>query len=157
MDNLIYAVPASGLVALAFAFWKASWVSKQDAGSDVMKKIAGRIQDGAMAFLKAEYTVLAGFVVVVAILLGVANSTGGANQSPLIALSFVVGAFASGLAGWVGMQVATQANVRTTAAAADKGIVKALDVAFSGGAVMGMSVVGLALFGLATLFIIFQM
>ena len=75
---------------------------------------------------KAEYTVLAGFVVVVKILLGVANSTGGANQSPLIALSFIVGAFASGLAGWVGMQVATQANVRTTAAAADKGIVKGI-------------------------------
>jgi K(+)-stimulated pyrophosphate-energized sodium pump len=156
MDNLIYAVPVSGLVALAFAFWKASWVVKQDAGSEVMQKIAGRIQDGAMAFLRAEYKVLTGFVIVVAILLGIANSTGGANQSPLIALSFIVGAFASGLAGWVGMKVATQANVRTTAAAADKGMVQALDVAFNGGAVMGMSVVGLALFGLATLFIIFQ-
>ena len=156
MDNLIYAVPACSLAALAFAFWKATWVAKQDAGSEVMTKIAGRIQDGAMAFLRAEYKVLAIFVVVVAILLAIANSTGGANQSPLIALSFVVGAFASGLAGWVGMKVATNANVRTTAAAADKGMVKALDVAFSGGAVMGMSVVGLALLGLASLFIGFS-
>ena len=92
MELIIYAVPLSGVVALLFAFWKASWVSKQDAGSEVMQKIAGRIQDGAMAFLNAEYKVLAGFVVIVAILLGIANAGGaeGSNQHPLIALSFVV-------------------------------------------------------------------
>ena len=103
MDSLFMLFHLS-LVALAFAFWKASWVAKQDAGSEVMTKIAGRIQDGAMAFLRAEYKVLAGFVVIVAILLGVANASGaeGSNQDPLIALSFVVGAFAS--LGWVGMK-----------------------------------------------------
>ena len=150
-DQLIYAVPAIGLLALAFAYWKASWVAKQDAGNDTMKEIARRIQEGAMAFLGREYKVLSGFVVVVAVLLAVANMSGD-EQSPVIALSFILGAVASSLAGFFGMKVATNANVRTTQAAT-KGLPPALDVAFSGGAVMGMSVVGLAILGLGGLYI----
>ncbi len=162
MDKLIYAVPAAGLLALLFAFWKARWVKKQDAGDDTMKEIARRIQDGAMAFLAREYKVLAGFVVVVAVLLAIVNLGGGEDaaegavqKSPLIALSFVIGAIASGLAGFIGMKVATNANVRTTQAA-KTGLSKALDVAFSGGAVMGLSVVGLAIIGLGGLFILYS-
>ncbi len=157
LENLIYAAPVAGVLALIFAYSKASWVSKQDAGTDNMKEIASRIQEGAMAFLGREYKVLAGFVVVVAGLLAVANMSGdiqanGAKSTPIIAGSFVVGAIASALAGYFGMRVATNANVRTTAAARI-GISPALAVAFSGGAVMGMSVVGLALIGLGGLFV----
>ncbi len=151
MDKLVYAVPGAGLLALAYAWFKASWVAKQDPGAENMKEIAARIQEGAMAFLAREYKVLAIFVAVVAGLLVVAN-LGGENRSPLIALSFVVGATASALAGYFGMRVATTANVRTTAAARD-GLPKALDVAFSGGSVMGMSVVGLAVLGLGVLYL----
>ena len=150
MNQLTIVVPAAGLLALAFAFIRSQWVAKQDEGDETMKKIAKLIRDGAMAFLKREYTVLSGFVVAVAILLALsASSTGG---SPLVALSFVVGAVASGLAGYFGMRIATLANNRTTAAA-KKGLPEALQVAFVGGSVMGMSVVGLALFGLGGLFI----
>ncbi len=154
MQNLFLAVPAAGVLALAFAFIKASWVSKQDAGNETMKEIASRIQEGAMAFLQREYTVLAGFVAVVAIILGVANMSG-EHQSPLISLSFVLGAVASGLAGYFGMRIATKANVRTTQAAT-KGMPQALMVAFSGGTVMGMSVVGLALLGLGSLVLLYM-
>ena len=153
MQNLAYAAPVAAVLALIYAYWKATWVSKQDAGSEEMQEIANAIQEGAMAFLKREYTVLAWFVVGVAVLLGVANM-GGEGRSPLIAVSFVVGAVASGLAGYFGMRVATNANVRTTAAARI-GLSPALDVAFSGGAVMGMSVVGLAVLGLSGLFILY--
>ncbi len=153
MQNLAYAAPAAAVLALIYAYWKATWVSKQDAGSEEMQEIATAIQEGAMAFLKREYTVLAWFVVGVAILLAVANMDG-EGRSPLIAVSFVVGAVASGLAGYFGMRVATNANVRTTAAARI-GLSPALDVAFSGGAVMGMSVVGLAVLGLSSLFILY--
>ncbi len=153
MMQYLYAVPVAGVLALIFAFMKASWVGKQDAGTEEMKEIASRIQEGAMAFLKREYTVLAGFVAVVAVLLGVANMSGD-NQSPLIAASFVIGAVASGLAGYFGMRIATKANVRTTQAAT-KSLPEALQVAFSGGSVMGMSVVGLALLGLGSLFLIY--
>ena len=157
MDNLIYVVPAAGVVALLFAFWKATWVKKQDAGDETMQGIARSIQEGAMAFLAREYKVLSGFVVVVAVLLAVVNLGGVedgtvAAKSPLIALSFIIGALASGLAGYIGMRVATNANVRTTQAA-KTGLSKALDVAFSAGAVMGLSVVGLAIIGLGGLFI----
>ena len=151
--DLVVAAPVAGVLALAYAFWKAQWVKKQDAGTDVMKEIAALIQDGAMAFLKAEYKVLAGFVVVVAGLLAFANMSG-ENQSPLIAVSFVVGAFASGLAGYFGMKIATDGNVRTTAAARNS-LTSALDVAFASGAVMGMSVVGLAIIGLGGLYLIY--
>jgi K(+)-stimulated pyrophosphate-energized sodium pump len=154
MDQLIYAAPAAGVLALLFAFVKATAISKKDAGDDKMKEIAALIHEGAMAFLKAEYKVLAIFVVVVAGLLALANSTG-EGRSPLIAASFVVGALASAISGWAGMKVATKANVRTTAAART-GLPAALDVAFSGGTVMGMTVVGLGLFGLAGLYILFS-
>jgi len=160
LDQLVFVAPIAGIVALIFAYMKASWVKKQDAGTDTMKEIASRIQEGAMAFLGAEYKVLAVFVLLVAGLLAAANMsgaevTGGGKQSPLIALSFVVGAVCSGLAGYFGMKVATDANVRTTAAARD-GMVKALNVAFSGGSVMGMCVVGLAVIGLGGLYIVYS-
>jgi K(+)-stimulated pyrophosphate-energized sodium pump len=154
MDQLVYAVPAAGVIALIYAFVKAKWVKAQDPGDEEMVTIANRIQEGAMAFLAREYKVLSIFVVAVAILLAVANSSG-ETQSPLIAVSFVVGAVCSGLAGYLGMRVATDANVRTTQAA-KKDIATALHVAFSGGAVMGMSVVGLALIGLGVLWMIFS-
>ncbi len=153
MDYLVYSAPAAGVLALIFAYFKALSVSKKDAGDETMQRIATSIQEGAMAFLKAEYKVLALFVVVVAVLLGLANSSG-ESQSPIIALSFVMGAIASGLAGWVGMNVATKANVRTTAAAKNS-LPEALSVAFNGGAVMGMSVVGLALIGLGSLYLLY--
>ncbi|MCO4743589.1 MAG: sodium-translocating pyrophosphatase [Proteobacteria bacterium] len=152
MENIIYAVPAAGLLALGFAYMKASWVAKQEAGDAEMVEIAGLIREGAMAFIFAEYKVLAVFVAIVAVLLAGANMSG-ENQSPIIAGAFVLGAAASALAGYVGMRAATTANVRTTFAART-GLVKALDVAFSGGAVMGMSVVGLALAGLGGTFIV---
>ena len=153
MENLIYAAPAAGLIALAFAFWKASWVKKQDEGDDTMKKIARLIREGAFAFLKTEYKFLAIFVVVVAVLLFVANM--GKDGGYLVSVSFVIGAVASGLAGFIGMNIATLANNRTTAAAR-KGLPPALDVAFAGGSVMGMSVVGLAILGLSGLFIAYS-
>ncbi len=158
MENLhmlIYVAPGAGVLALLYAFWKASWVSKQDAGSDEMKEIARRIQEGAMAFLAAEYRYLAVFVLIVAGALAVANLSG-EGRSWWIAVSFVAGAFASGLAGFIGMRVATNANVRTTNAA-KTGFSAALDVAFSGGAVMGMTVVGLALIGLGGLYLLYTM
>lgn len=154
---LIYVAPAAGVLALLYAFVKAGWVKKQDMGDDTMKEIAGQIQEGAMAFLKAEYKVIALFVVGVAALLAFANmgeEAAAANRSPLIAGAFVLGAFASAVAGWAGMKVATDANVRTTAAART-GLSEALNVAFSGGAVMGMTVVGLASIGLGGLYILF--
>jgi K(+)-stimulated pyrophosphate-energized sodium pump len=154
MDQLIYAAPAAGVLALLFAFAKATAIGKKDAGDDKMKEIAALIHEGAMAFLKAEYKVLAIFVAVVAGLLAAANM-GSETRSPMIAVAFVVGALASAVSGWAGMKVATKANVRTTAAAR-VGLPAALDVAFSGGTVMGMTVVGLGLFGLAGLYILFN-
>jgi len=151
--DYIYAVPAAGLIALIFAFMKSKSVAKADAGTEEMQVIAGRIADGARAFLVAEYKVLAAFVAVVAILLAVANS-GGEEQSPIIAFAFVLGAVFSAAAGWFGMMVATKANVRTTAAARTS-MPNALKVAFDGGTVMGMTVVGLALIGVSGLFIVF--
>ncbi|MEE9386609.1 MAG: V-type H(+)-translocating pyrophosphatase [Nannocystaceae bacterium] len=151
MDNqsLLYLVPACGALALLYSVVTAGWVSRQDEGTERMKGIASAISRGAMAFLTAEYKILGIFVVAVAILLGVSASDD--SSSPLVALSFVLGAVCSGLAGWVGMKVATRANVRT-AAAARHGLPGALMVAFRGGSVMGMTVVGLALLGLGTLF-----
>ena len=152
MEPLTYAAPVAGVIALGYAYWKATWVNAQPAGTPRMQEIAGYIQEGAMAFLKREYTVLAGFVVVVAALLWFANHDGAGTS--WIAAAFVAGAFASGLAGLFGMRIATKANVRTTQAATI-GLPGALDVAFAGGSVMGMSVVGLALLGLGGLFIFF--
>ncbi len=152
MDKIIYIIPLFGVVALLFTAWRSAWVAKQDPGTQKMQDIAARIAEGAMAFLKAEYRVLAIFVVCVAILLAVtANSE---TSSPLVAFSFVMGAFCSALAGFIGMRVATKANVRTTAAARTS-LGKALEVAFTGGSVMGMGVVGLGVLGLSVLFIIY--
>ena len=151
--HFIYLTPAVAIVALVYAYMRAAWVKKQDAGNDRMKTIGKWVADGAMAFLSAEYRVLAIFVVAVAILLGVTNSMVGAEQNTngLIALSFVLGAICSGLAGYFGMKTATQANIRT-ASAARQGLNEALQVAFKGGSVMGLSVVGLALTGFGGLF-----
>ena len=151
-QNITYAVPALGVLALLYTFWKSSWVSKQDVGSDKMAFIAKNIADGAMAFLKAEYRVLAIFVVVVAVILGL---SAGADSSPFVALSFILGAICSALAGFIGMRVATKANVRTTSAARTS-LGKALEVAFAGGAVMGLGVVGLGVLGLGLLFIVYK-
>lgn len=153
MENILYLLPVFGVLGLLFVVWKSAWVNKQDAGTDKMKKIAGHIAEGAMAFLKAEYKVLAIFVICVALLLGfTANSE---TSSPLVGVSFVLGAFCSALAGFIGMRVATKANVRTTNAARTS-LGKALEVAFAGGSVMGMGVVGLGVLGLSTLFIIYS-
>ena len=152
MNNLYYVIGA-GVLAMLFAFWKTNWINRQDEGTDRMKQIGASIADGAMAFLKAEYRVLSIFVVAVAILLGFANN-GRSDSNSLIALSFVVGALASGLAGFLGMRVATKANNRTTNAA-QSSLAKALNVAFTGGSVMGLSVVGLGVLGLCGLFIFY--
>ncbi len=152
-STIIYAIPAFGILALLYTFWKSSWVTKQEVGTDKMARIAKNIQDGAMAFLKAEYKVLAIFVIAVAVLLGVTGNT--PNSSPLVAVSFVLGAICSALAGYIGMKVATKANVRTTNAARTS-LGKALEVAFAGGAVMGMGVVGLGVLGLGTLLIVYS-
>ncbi|HKJ45904.1 MAG TPA: sodium-translocating pyrophosphatase [Balneolales bacterium] len=154
MSTLIYAVPLAGVLALLYTYFKSSWVAKQDVGSEKMKQISGHISDGAMAFLKAEYKVLIIFVFVVAILLGISGATT-AGSSPLVAISFIMGAFCSALAGFIGMKVATKANVRTTNAARG-GIGKALEIAFAGGSVMGLGVVGLGVLGLGVLFLIYS-
>ena len=154
MGTWFYLIPASGVLALLYALWKSAWISKQDAGTDLMQEIAGHIQEGAMAFLSREYRVLAIFVVIVAVLLAIGNATQESSHW-LIGVSFVCGAVCSGLAGYIGMKVATKANVRTTSAARD-GLNGALAIAFSGGAVMGMSVVGLAVIGLSVLVIVYS-
>lgn len=153
-NSILYAVPAAGLLALLFAFWKASWVARQDAGTDRMKEIAGYIEEGAMAFLSREYRVLGIFVLVVAALLAWSGSQE-AESSWMAAISFVVGAVCSSLAGFIGMKVATKANVRTTNAAR-KGLADALNIAFSGGSVMGMGVAGLGVLGLGLLMILYD-
>ncbi len=152
MENLVYVIPAFGLIALAYTFWKSAWVSKQDIGNEKMGRIANNIADGAMAFLRAEYKVLSIFVIAVAVLLGLSGRTEG--SSPLIAVSFILGALCSAAAGFIGMKVATKANVRTTNAARSS-LGKALEVAFAGGSVMGMGVVGLGVLGLGTLFLVY--
>ena len=153
VQTITFLVPALGVIALLYTFWKSSWVNKQEIGSDKMGRIATNIADGAMAFLKAEYKVLAIFVVIVTALM--AWSGMNADSSPLVALSFILGAFCSGLAGFIGMKVATKANVRTTSAARTS-LGKALEVAFAGGAVMGMGVVGLGVLGLGVLFLVYS-
>ena len=152
-SNLMYVIGAAAL-AMLYAFWKTSWITARDEGTSRMKQIGASIAGGAMAFLKAEYRVLAVFVIAVAVLLSIANS-GKADSSPLIALSFIVGAFASAFAGFLGMKVATKANTRTTNAARTS-LAQALNVAFTGGSVMGLSVVGLGVLGLGGLFIFYS-
>lgn len=154
MENLIYVVPAMGIVGLLYTLVKFMWVSKQDAGTDRMKEISNYIAEGAMAFLKAEYKVLFYFVVVAALLLGVMGSSH-ENSHWSIAIAFIIGAIFSAIAGFIGMRVATKANVRT-AQAARTSLSKALKVSFTGGSVMGMGVAGLAVLGLGALFIILK-
>jgi K(+)-stimulated pyrophosphate-energized sodium pump len=153
MENILYLLPGFGVLGLLFVVWKSAWVAKQEVGTDKMKKIAEHIAEGAMAFLKAEYKVLAIFVACVALLLGVTADS--ETSSPLVGVSFVLGAFCSALAGFIGMRVATKANVRTTNAARTS-LGKALEVAFAGGTVMGMGVVGLGVLGLSALLIVYQ-
>ena len=143
-----------GILALAFVFIKNAWVAKQDGGNEKMSKIAKHIADGAMSFLKAEYKVLAIFVIAVAILLYFKGANE-AGSDGMVALSFIVGAICSALAGFIGMKAATKANVRTTQAARTS-LGRALEVAFAGGAVMGLGVVGLGILGLSGLFMIYQ-
>lgn len=152
MDKLIYAVPAMGVIGLLYTFWKFAWVSKQDAGSERMKEISTYIAEGAMAFLKAEWKILTYFGIIVAVLLAYMGSRN-PESDWTIAIAFLIGAFFSALAGYIGMRAATKANVRT-AHAARTSLSKALNVSFTGGAVMGMGVAGLAVLGLGGLFII---
>ena len=154
MELIIKILPAFGVLALLFVFLKNNWVSKQDVGSEKMAKIAKNIADGAMSFLKAEYKILSIFVLAVAILLYFkgANEVG---SNGMVAVSFIVGAICSALAGFIGMKVATKANVRTTQAARAS-LGRALEVAFAGGSVMGLGVVGLGVLGLSGLFAIYQ-
>ena len=154
LQTLIYLIPVAGIIALMFTYIKSNWVARQEVGTDKMKRISQSISDGAMAFLKAEYRVLSLFVLFVAVLLGIQGSVQ-ENSSPLIALSFVVGAFASALAGFIGMRVATKANVRTTHAARTS-LGEGLNVAFNGGSVMGMGVVGLGVLGIGLLFLLYS-
>jgi K(+)-stimulated pyrophosphate-energized sodium pump len=154
MDKLIYLVPLSGVIGLLYTLVKFNWVSKQDAGTDRMKEIGNYIAEGAMAFLKAEWKILGYFVVVVAMLLAVmAQANPHSHWS--ISLAFIVGAVFSATAGYIGMKVATKANVRT-AQAARTSLSKALNVSFTGGAVMGLGVSGLAVLGLGSLYIILK-
>jgi K(+)-stimulated pyrophosphate-energized sodium pump len=152
--DLFVLVPIFGVVALLYTFLQSNWVSKQNAGNEKMKTISGHIADGAMAFLKAEYKILTYFVVVVAILLAVMGSSN-ANSHWSIGLAFAVGAIFSATAGFIGMKIATKANVRT-AEAARTSLSKALKVSFTGGSVMGMGVAGLAVLGLGALFLIIK-
>ena len=151
---LSYLIPILGIVGLGFTYWKSTWVSQQEVGTDRMARIADNITEGAMSFLKAEYSILFVFVLAVGALLGWASLGQGTMSSPLIALSFGLGAFCSALAGYIGMKVATKANVRTTNAART-GLGQALEVAFAGGSVMGMGVVGLGVLGLSVLFLVY--
>ena len=151
---IVYACPAVAILALIYAYMRAAWVKRQDPGNERMRLIGGWIAEGAMAFLGREYKVLSVFVIAVAILLGVSNQFVSADTNWLISVSFVLGAFCSALAGYFGMKTATAANTRT-AEAARTGLNPALQVAFAGGSVMGLSVVGLALAGMSVLFIIY--
>ena len=146
MERLIFCAPILGICALLFAFYLTKKVGRQDAGTDRMKEIAAFIHEGARAFLTAEYKILVVFVAVLFILIGV----GIGNW--VTAVCFLVGALFSTVAGYIGMNVATKANVRTAAAAKDSGMNKALSIAFSGGAVMGMAVVGFGLFGAGVIY-----
>ena len=154
MELIITFLPAFGILALLFVFLKNNWVAKQEVGSEKMARIAKNIADGAMSFLKAEYKILSIFVAAVAVLLFFKGSNEEGSNG-MVAVSFIVGAICSALAGFIGMRVATKANVRTTQAARTS-LGRALEVAFAGGAVMGLGVVGLGVLGLSSLFAIYQ-
>ncbi len=153
MPTILYAVPALGLLALFYTWLRAGWVARQDAGDAKMQTIAGYIADGAIAFLQAEYKVLALFAIIASAFLGYLGFTG-EKSSPVIIIAFLIGAVFSATAGFVGMKIATKANVRT-AQAARTSLSQALKVSFAGGSVMGMGVAGLAVLGLGSLFIVF--
>lgn len=151
--NILYFIPAFGVLGLIFMAFKSAWVSKQDPGDEKMVKLSGYIADGAMAFLKAEWKVLAYFAIFASLVLGW-SGTLVATSDWMIAISFLIGAVLSATAGYIGMKIATKANVRTTQAARTS-LSKALQVSFTGGSVMGLGVSGLAVIGLGSLFIIF--
>lgn len=153
MDIILYVVPALGIVGLIVMAIKSAWVTKQDPGDATMQELAGHISRGAMAFLKAEWKVLSYFAVIAGIILAW-SGTLVENSSPVIAISFIIGAVLSALAGYIGMNIATKANVRTTQAARTS-LAKALKVSFTGGTVMGLGVAGLAVLGIGSLFIVF--
>src|SRR6201998_543991 len=153
MNYVLYIVPLVGILALLYTFDTSKWVTKQDAGDDNMKELAGYIAKGAMAFLKAEWRILSIFVIMAACLLAWAGTTV-PDSSPIIAIAFIIGAVLSATAGYIGMNIATKANVRTTQAARTS-LAKALKVSFPGGTVMGMGVAGLAILGLGGLFLLF--
>lgn len=159
MENVLYLIPALGVVGLLVMAIKSAWVSKQDAGDAKMTELAGYIADGAMAFLKAEWKVLSIFVAIAAALLAYSGTIHEVNGKPIhsswiISISFIIGAVFSATAGYIGMKVATKANVRTTQAARTS-LKQALKVSFTGGTVMGLGVAGLAVLGLGGLFIAF--
>ncbi|MFM8486639.1 MAG: sodium/proton-translocating pyrophosphatase, partial [Bacteroidota bacterium] len=153
MNSLVYFLPIFGVIGLVYMFFLQKWVTKQDAGDSKMQGIAANIANGAMAFLKAEYRILAIYVVIAGALLGWL-STRVETSHPLIVVAFVIGALFSVLAGFFGMRIATKANVRTTQAARSS-LSRALQVSFNGGAVMGLGVAGLAVLGLSALFAVF--
>ena len=153
MNIVLFLIPTIGLIGLIVTAFKSAWVTRQDAGEAKMQELAGYIAKGAMAFLKAEWRILGVFALIAAILLGW-SGTLIEESHPIIALSFLLGAMLSGLAGYIGMKIATKANVRTTQAARTS-LAKALNVSFTGGSVMGIGVAGLAVLGLGGLFIIF--
>lgn len=153
-ENLIYIIPLFGVVALLVTAIKASWVSKQDAGDKNMIELAGYVAQGAMAFLKAEWKVLSYYVIIAGLLLGWSGTMPNVHSHWLIAVAFVIGAVFSATAGYIGMRIATKANVRTTQAARTS-LAQALKVSFTGGSVMGLGVSGLAVLGLGGLFIVF--
>ena len=153
MNNILYLIPAFGIVGLIAMAIKSAWVSKQDAGDMKMQELSGYIAKGAMAFLRAEWKILGYFAVIAAILLGWLG-TRVDDSHPIIAVSFLIGAILSAVAGYIGMKIATKANVRTTQAARTS-LARALKVSFTGGSVMGIGVAGLAVLGLGSLFIVF--
>ncbi|MDP5067620.1 MAG: sodium/proton-translocating pyrophosphatase, partial [Schleiferiaceae bacterium] len=156
MNQIEWIVPVLGLLGLVVMIGKAIWVNKQDAGDENMVELAGHISRGALAFLRAEWRVLGVFVVIAAALLGWSAELEAvaAHTDWVIAIAFIIGAVFSAFAGWIGMNIATKANVRTTQAARTS-LAKALSVSFTGGAVMGLGVAGLAVLGLGTLYIVF--
>jgi K(+)-stimulated pyrophosphate-energized sodium pump len=152
-STILYLIPALGIFGLVVMAFKSAWVTKQATGEANMVELSTYIAEGAMAFLKAEWKILAYFAIVAAIILGW-SGTLVETSSPVIAISFIIGAVFSATAGYFGMNIATKANVRTTQAARTS-LKDALKVAFTGGTVMGLGVAGLAVFGLSTLFFIF--
>ncbi|WPP50669.1 sodium-translocating pyrophosphatase [Catalinimonas niigatensis] len=153
MHSIVYVVPALGILALIYTAIRSAWIKRQDAGDQTMKELAQYIANGAMAFLKAEWKVLTYFAIIASIVLAW-SGTLVENSSPVIAISFLIGAILSAFAGYIGMSVATKANVRT-AQAARTSLSKALSISFAGGTVMGLGVAGLAVLGLGGLFIVF--